>query len=27
LRNEKKENILETRTKDTEMFHKLVRIR
>ena len=27
LRNEEKENILETRTKDTEMFHKLVRIR
>jgi hypothetical protein len=27
LRNEEKENILETKTKDTEMFHKLVRIR
>jgi hypothetical protein len=25
LRNEEKENILETRTKDTKMFHKLVR--
>jgi hypothetical protein len=25
LRNEEKENILETRTKDTKMFHRLVR--
>jgi hypothetical protein len=25
LRNKEKENILETRTKDTKMFHKLVR--
>ena len=25
LRNEERENILETRTKDTKMFHKLVR--
>jgi hypothetical protein len=26
LRNEEKENILETRTKDTKMFHRLVRM-